>query len=321
MSGPSGRRGVFSPWANLRRHKGRLAREFADTQARIAAPHLDRGRGAHRITVMNVKGGVGKTLTACAIARHLSEVRGENVAVIDGNPHRGTLRSRLVPADVEAPYSIVHLADEIATGTANPDWSFLASWHDLVGRIRVFSNASADPGVVEGMSGEQYASVVDFVSRPAQLVIQDMGTSMMGDVALAGLDSADTLVLATDLTQDTLEGTIELITALAGEPQSFRTQSVDYTGLIDGRYADLVRRVIVVVGPSRDDKRDPKDLALLLDWLAAAVDNVVFVGRDQHLATGGLINWDLVDPEVELAHMRVAAMCAEQFPMTTSRRR
>lgn len=270
---------------------------------------------------MNPKGGVGKTVTASAIAHHLSQNRGEIVAVVDGNPHTGTLRRRLVAANIEPPYSIVHLSDQLELGSARAEWAYLAQWHDLVGRLRVFSNASADPGVVEAMTGEQYGAVVELVSRAAQVVVQDMGTSVMGEVAVAGLDSADTLVLATDLTQDTLEMTIELVTALAGQPQTFTTESVDYSALADGRYADLVRRAIVVVGPSREEDRDPVDMAPLLDWLSAACAAVVVVPKDQHLAMGDLIDWSRVDEGVEVAHMQIAALVAQQFPHTTSRRR
>ncbi len=206
---PGRRKAQFSPWANVRLRKGKLRQAVAQVQADIAAPQLDRSLGAYRITVMNTKGGVGKTVTAAAIARHLSEVRAESVAIMDGNPHTGTLRRRLVPADVEPPMAVVHLASQIRVGAVRAEFAYLARWHDMVGRMWVFSNASADPGAVEAMTGAQYRSVVDLVSRVAQVVVQDMGTSMMGDVALAGLDSADTLVLATDLTQDTLKMTIE----------------------------------------------------------------------------------------------------------------
>lgn len=304
-----------------RREQTRRRQALEAAVAAIKAPHLHRGRGAHRVTVMNPKGGVGKTVTAAAVAHWLAEYRGEIVAVVDGNPHTGTLRRRLVAADVEPPWSIVHLAAQIATDAARSEWAYLHAFHDLVGRLRVFSNASADPGVVEAMTGEDYGSVVDLISRSAQIVVEDMGTSVMGEVAVAGLDTADTLVLATDLTQDTLELTIELVTALAGQPQTFSTESVDYSALADGRYTDLVSRAIVVVGPSRDEDRDPIDMAPMLDWLAQACAGVIVVGRDQHLAAGDLIDWNRVDPDVQMAHLQIAARVAEQFPLTTSRRR
>ncbi len=101
---------------------------------------------------------------------------------------------------------------------------------------------------------------------------------------------------------------------------SFHSESNEYMSLADERYKDLVRRAIVVVGPTRDEDRDPADLDPLLNWLDEAVAGVVIVGRDQHLATGDLIDWDLIDPEVELAQMKVAALCAAQFPLTTTKR-
>ncbi|MGH3629946.1 MAG: hypothetical protein ACRDRL_21210, partial [Sciscionella sp.] len=181
-----------------------LAARIVNATHAIQSAPLSR-EGSHRVAVMCPKGGVGKTVTAAALAHNLSQLRGEVVAAVDGNVHSGTLRRRLVPADRPLPAPMIELAKLAMSGQSAPEWPWLARWHDLVGRMRVFSNQGADPALVEAMPGAAYSALIALLSRASQLVVQDMGTSVTGGTARAALDSADTLVIATDLTQDTLE--------------------------------------------------------------------------------------------------------------------
>jgi MinD-like ATPase involved in chromosome partitioning or flagellar assembly len=273
------------------------------------------GDGAHRITVIHSKGGVGKTITASAIGHHLAQIRPEIVAAIDGNLHSGTLRQRLVSAHVEAPRSMLDLAQQIRAGRARPEWGWLSPWHDMAGRLRVFSNATAGPAEVEAMTGEDYRAVLELVGRAAQIVVQDMGTSLTGEVAQVALESADTLVVPTDLTQEALEMTLELLTALAGQPRFFvKGREVDWGTLGDGRHADLVASAVVVVSPSRDPDRDPVDMAPMLEWLEAECGAVVLVGPDPQLAFGDQVDWDGLLPEVTHPHLSATAQIASRFP-------
>lgn len=59
--------------------------------ARVRAPLA----GAHRVAVMSVKGGVGKTTVAACLGQALAEHRGDRAVVLDANPDAGTLADRL----------------------------------------------------------------------------------------------------------------------------------------------------------------------------------------------------------------------------------
>lgn len=279
----------------------------------ITRPWMAGVPGVHRVTTMGPKGGPGKTTASVCLALTLSELRGEVVAILDGNQHTGSARKRLVPESHPVPLPIVDLAPGAEAGIVRPEWPELARYSDLVGRLHLLSNAAASLTRVESMSGEAWTPVVELVSRAAQIVVSDMGTSIAGPVAVAALDLTDTLVIATEMTQDTLEMTVEIVSALAGQPMSYRPDPDDYSAVDDGRYAELVAGAVVVVSPGKGD-RDRSDLADLLDWLNSVCAAVVEIPRDQHFGLGTLIDLSALSTPARLAHLRVAAHVASRFP-------
>ncbi len=267
---------------------------------------------------MGPKGGSGKTPTAAAVALSLAELRGEITAVLDGNTHLGTLRRRLVEEGVNPPQPMLAMAELARAGQLAPEWPVLARYCDMVGRLRVFSNSGVDPRLVEDMTGQQYAVFLQLLSRAAQLVVSDMGTSAAGDVAIAALDAADQLVVCTEMRRDALELALEWIAALAGSPVSYRPDPEDYSSIADGRYAELVRRAIVVVAPGGGD---PIELRPILDWMATVTTlgsdrgRVVVVPHDAHIATGGQISLAQLQPATRMAYLQVAAHAVANFQL------
>ena len=51
--------------------------------------------GHHRVAVLSLKGGVGKTTTAVGLGATLASLRGDRVIAIDANPDRGTLSDKV----------------------------------------------------------------------------------------------------------------------------------------------------------------------------------------------------------------------------------
>src|SRR6202008_2633169 len=51
--------------------------------------------GHHRVAVMSLKGGVGKTTTAVGLGSTLASLRGDRVIAMDANPDRGTLSDKV----------------------------------------------------------------------------------------------------------------------------------------------------------------------------------------------------------------------------------
>ena len=309
----------LAKWGGGRARRALVAGQMADGLAkRIAAAQLPRSAGSWRIAVMGPKGGSGKTPTAATLGLSLAGLRGEITAVVDANTHLGTLRRRLVPDGVEAPLPMLTMARVAADGQLAPEWPVLASYSDLVGRLRVFANTGVDPALVENMTGEQYGHFLALLARAAQLVVSDMGTSTAGEVAIAALDTADQLVLCTELRRDALEMAVEWLSALYGQPVSYRPDPEDYSGIADGRYAELASRAVVVVAPGGGD---PAELAPLLHWFAEVTNagrdggRIVVMPHDPHIARGEQILLDQLRPDTRLAYLRVAAHVVDNFAL------
>ena len=108
--------------------------------------------------------------------------------------------------------------------------------------------------------------------RAAQIVVSDIGTKANGPLAAAAFDCADTLVIATELAYDALELTIELVSALAGEPLSYRPDPDDWSAVSRRSLSrHSLRGAVVVVSPGRQRGDDPEigdqNLSAMLEWL------------------------------------------------------
>lgn len=281
----------------------------------ISSPRMG-PTGRHIIVVFAPKGGVGKTTVAAGIAQQLAAIRGETVAVIDANLHRGTLRQRTVPGEVPPPLSFVELCRQAPR--LRPEWPMLVPFHDLVGRLRVFGNDAADPAAVEALDGPAFMAGVDLVARAAQIVVLDMGTSAAGPVIRAALGLAGTVVAVADRSADSLELLIEWVSALAGSPQSFTPAEAvtGFASVSDGRYAGLVPGLVIALNPSRT-RSDvlPRDQRRYLEWLNQACGHVVSVPRDPQVARGDVIDWDTVSASTLRAFRDLAGWCAARFPL------
>lgn len=83
---------------------------MAQAQTPVASGH-------HRIAVMSLKGGVGKTTTTVALGNTLASLRGDRVIAIDANPDRGTLG---IKVKSETAATIRTMLAEAPTSCATP---------------------------------------------------------------------------------------------------------------------------------------------------------------------------------------------------------
>src|SRR6185369_2993578 len=63
-----------------------------DMMARVRTPVAG---GHHRVAVLSLKGGVGKTTTTVGLGATLASLRGDRVIAVDANPDRGTLSDKV----------------------------------------------------------------------------------------------------------------------------------------------------------------------------------------------------------------------------------
>jgi cellulose biosynthesis protein BcsQ len=281
----------------------------------VATARLSREPGSHHVVVVGPKGGSGKTTTAAMLATTLATSRGDIVCVLDATHQLGTLRRRLVPSSEPSTRPFQELCARSIAGELSAEWSALAPYVDVAGSLRVLRSLSSSAG---DLAPVEFVTGVALLRRAAQIVISDIGTKANGPLAAAAFDCADTLVIATELAYDALELTIELVSALAGEPLSYRPDPDNWSNVCNGRYARLVAGAVVVVSPSRRQSDDfemgDQNLAAMLEWLRVVCGGgVVLVDRDDHLSAGGVIEQSKVGVEGIVAYLRVASSVAAQF--------
>lgn len=289
--------------------------ELEELRSAVATARLSREPGSHHIVVVGPKGGSGKTTTAAMLATTLATSRGDIACVLDATHQLGTLRRRLVPSSEPPTRPFQELCARAGAGDLTAEWSALAPYVDVVGSLRVLRSLSSSG---PDLSPEEFAAGVSLLRRAAQIVVSDIGTKANGPLAAAAFDCADTLVIATELAYDAVELTIELVSALAGDPLSYRPDPDDWLGVCDGRYAQLVAGAVVAVSPSRrrgdDSELGDQNLRAMLEWLRVVCGGgVVLIGRDDHLSIGDLIEQSKVDVESVVAYLRVASSVAAQF--------
>ena len=92
---PSGgwRRAIFEVTGGLvRAPESAAERRRSELAARARTPVCG---GHHRVAVLSLKGGVGKTTTTVGLGATLASLRGDRVIAVDANPDRGTLSDKL----------------------------------------------------------------------------------------------------------------------------------------------------------------------------------------------------------------------------------
>ena len=218
----------------------------------------------HRVAVVSVKGGVGKTTVAACLGLVLAELRGDRVVALDANPDAGTLSERL-------------------TGPGGPtvrdlyeDMPNLASVAELTrytrgaGRLHVLGSEQ-EPAMGEAFSAEEYLEVTSLLERFYNVIVTDSGTGMVHSAMEATLATADSLVVVGSPTVD-------------GANRASRTLSF----LVDEGYRVAAEQSVVVLC---GDRHSPDvDRALIRSHFATRCRAVVDIPPDPHLATGGRID-------------------------------
>lgn len=304
-----------------RAQKALLARERQLT-AEVRAPALAAFPGSAHVPIWCPKGGTGKTTTAVIVSQLIAELRGEITVLVDANSSMESLRQRVVPLNQPYRDTFVRFCELAGGEQLAPEWSALAPFVDMVGRLRVMTNAAADPVDVERLHPDAFGAGIELLRRAAQIVVSNLGTSVASPITQAALRSATTMVIATEMSQDALELTIEAVSAYAGEPMNVAKEPRDWPDSItDGRFKDLVENAVVVISPARDG-RNPADLEGYVNWFRSVTKGgVIIVPRDSHLLKANVIHLDALELPTKLAFLEVAAAVATQFRNGPNERR
>lgn len=247
-------------------------------------------QGCHRIAVLSLKGGVGKTTITATVGATFASIRGDRVVAVDANPDRGTL-SQKVP--METPATVRHLLRD-ADGIQR--YSDVRSYTNQgPSRLEVLASES-DPAVSEAFSAEDYARTLQVLERFYSLVLTDCGTGLMHSAMSAVLAKADTMIVVS-----------------SGSVDGARSASATLDWLDAHGHEELVRNSIAVINAVRP-RSGKVDMQKVVDHFSRRCRAVRLVPFDPHLEEGAEIDLMRLKRETREALVELAAVVAEAFP-------
>ncbi|MBB3037735.1 MinD-like ATPase involved in chromosome partitioning or flagellar assembly [Hoyosella altamirensis] len=245
--------------------------------------------GCHKIAVLSLKGGVGKTTVTAALGSTFASLRGDRVIAVDANPDRGTLCNKL-PLDTDAT-----VRDLLQQGPDIQRYSDVRAYtSQALSRLEVLAS-DTDPAVSEAFSADDYGRVLDVLERFYNLVLTDCGTGLMHSAMSGVLSNADALIIIS-----------------SGSVDGARSASATMDWLEAHGYADLVTRSVTVINAARP-KAGKVDLDRVIEHFARRSRTVRLLPFDAHLEEGAEIDMERLRPATRIALMELAATMAEGF--------
>ncbi|WP_311922738.1 AAA family ATPase [Microbispora sp. H10836] len=256
--------------------------------------------GHHRVAVLSLKGGVGKTTTTVGLGATLAQVRGDRVIAVDANPDRGTLSDKV---ELETAATVRDLLNERAQIKRYVDIRAFTS--QTPSRLEILAS-DRDPSVSEAFSAKDYHAVAQVLENFYSICITDCGTGLLHSAMSGVLGMADQIVLVSSPSVD-----------------GARAASATLDWLEAHHYGDLVRAATVVLCSVRPRSKSTVDLDKLEAHFAARCRTVVRVPYDPHLEEGAEIDLDRLQQTTRDAYLRLAASVGDGFagPQALSERR
>ncbi len=283
-SRPNGRRGL-----SRFRIGGRNAeQERLQKLAILRTPVMQ----CHKIAVISLKGGVGKTTTTTALGATLAAERQDRVVAIDANPDAGTL-SRRVRRETGA--TIRDLVVEIPNLTNYMAVRRFTS--QCPSGLEILAN-EVDPALSTAFNDKDYRQVINCLGQHYPIILTDSGTGLLHSAMRGILDFADQLIV---VATPSVDGATSASTTL------------DW--LNAHHYEDLVNRSITVVSEARVKSKTVK-VNNVVDHFRARCRGVVVIPFDEHLATGSEVDLEQMKPRTREAYFDLATLVAADFPRT-----
>ncbi|MDK7145175.1 MinD/ParA family protein [Corynebacterium amycolatum] len=246
--------------------------------------------GSFNISVVNVKGGVGKTVTADLLGKTFSSQRNDRVIAVDATPeggelidrcrneNNGTIRSLIEQLPLVSRYS--HIREH--TSQSDSGLEVLGSDPSVIGAQR--------------LTGDEYREVMKALRTFYQVIITDCAQGVTGELMEAVLDETDLLLLVSE-GADGMRAATKTANDLA---------SAD--GYWNGRYAHLVEDMVVVV-----NSRSPRsnvDVGKVEEFFSSIARAVVTLPFDQALEGGRGVELSEVSEATRAAGIDLASKVA-----------
>ena len=246
--------------------------------------------GHHRVAVMSLKGGVGKTTATVGLGSTLASLRGDRVIAVDGNPDRGTLSDKV---RLETSATIRDLLNERAQVSRYADVRAFTS--QASSRLEILAS-DRDPGVSVAFSADDYRAVARVLEHYYSICITDCGTGLLHSAMAGILELADQIVLVSSPSVD-----------------GARSASATLDWLEAHSYGDLVRNGVVVLSMIRQKSKSTVDIDRLEAHFAARCRSVIRVPYDPHLEEGAEVELDMLNSDTADAYLALAATVGDGF--------
>jgi MinD-like ATPase involved in chromosome partitioning or flagellar assembly len=254
--------------------------------ARINAPLL----GCHKIALLSLKGGVGKTTMTATLGATFASLRGDRVVAVDANPDRGTL-SQKIPLETSA--TVRHLLRDAQRVRRYTDVRAYTS--QGASRLEVLASEQ-DPAVSVAFSEDDYRRTVNLLEHFYNMVLTDCGTGLMHSAMYGVLGVADQIVVVS-----------------SGSIDGARSASATMDWLDAHGHGDLVAGAVAVINcVSRS--AGGVDLDRVAEHFAGRCRAVVRIPFDPHLQEGAEVDLDRLDPRTRMGLLELAAEVADAFP-------
>ncbi|MFI7636949.1 AAA family ATPase [Nonomuraea sp. NPDC049400] len=246
--------------------------------------------GHHRVAVLSLKGGVGKTTTTVGLGATLAQMRGDRVIAVDANPDRGTLSDKLVLETSATVRDLLNERDQVKRYV-----DIRAFTSQAPSRLEVLAS-DRDPSVSEAFSGADYQAVSQVLENFYSICITDCGTGLLHSAMGGVLGLADQIVLVSSPSVD-----------------GARAASATLDWLEAHHYADLVKNATVVLCSVRPRSKSAVDIKKLEAHFAARCRAVIRVPYDPHLEEGAEIDLDRLQEPTRDAYLQLAACVGDGF--------
>lgn len=246
--------------------------------------------GHHRVAVLSLKGGVGKTTTTVGLGATLATLRGDRVIAVDANPDRGTLSDKV---RLETAATVRDLLAERAQIQRYADVRAFTS--QAPSRLEVLAS-DRDPAASEAFSEGDYRAVTQVLEHHYSICITDCGTGLLHSAMAGVLGLANQIVLVSSPSVD-----------------GARSASATLDWLAAHEYVDLVRGAVVVLSTVRRGSKSTVDINRLELHFANRCRAVVRVPYDPHLEEGAEVDLERLRADTTDAYLQLAATVGDGF--------
>jgi MinD-like ATPase involved in chromosome partitioning or flagellar assembly len=244
--------------------------------------------GHHRVAVLSLKGGVGKTTTAVGLGATFATLRGDRVIAVDANPDRGTLSDKV---RLETAATIRDLLNERDQVRRYADMRAFTS--QAPSRLEVLAS-DRDPAVSVAFGADDYCDVAGVLEHFYSICLTDCGTGLLHSAMSGVLRLADQVVLVSSPSVD-----------------GARSASATLDWLEAHHCDDLVRNGVVVLSAIRPKSKSTVDLDRLERHFAARCRAVIRIPYDAHLEEGAEVELELLSAGTADAYLTLAAIVGD----------